>query len=149
MPTNDPSISIEKWENVLLILKSTARVTLIYSSMEATTKSGEKISQNLYRVVEEIIKSSLMYFVIFFKRFFQLLFYYSCSNFSLLPSSAHPTIHSHSQSHTVGCVHQSFIHVLCLVPSPSFHYYPLPLSFLVTVSLFHVSLSLVPFFLLV
>ena len=36
-------------------------------------------------------------------------------------------------------VHESFIHVLCLVPSTSVHHYPLPRFPLVTASLFRVS----------
>ena len=51
--------------------------------------------------------------------------------------------------HTVVYVHRSFIHILWLVPSPSFHNDPLPSSPLAAVSLFHVSTSLVLFFLLV
>ena len=46
-------------------------------------------------------------------------------------------------------VHESFIQVLWLVPSPSFHHSPSPSSPPTVVSLFHVSMSLVLFFLLV
>ena len=53
------------------------------------------------------------------------LFYYNCTNFPLpVPSSAHPTSHSHSQFPHCCPVCGSFIHVLCLVPSPFFHRYP-------------------------
>ena len=62
--------------------------------------------------------------------------------FALLRPS-HPRSHSHFP-HFVH-VHGSFIHVLCLVPSPSFHHYPPPYSPLVTVSLFHVSMLVVLF----
>ena len=64
---------------------------------------------------------------------FLLLFYYSCSNFSplaLLCPSYPPPPHSHTVVH----VHGSYIDVLCLGPSPSFHYYPPLYSPLVTQS---------------
>ena len=60
--------------------------------------------------------------------------------FPRLPSSAHPTLQLPVNSHTVVHVRGSFIHVLCLVPSPSFHHYPPTPSPLVTVSLFHISM---------
>ena len=47
--------------------------------------------------------------------------------FSLLPPSFHPNPCSHSQfPHCCPCpwVIYTFIHVPCLVPSPSFHHYP-------------------------
>ena len=67
------------------------------------------------------------------------------SHFPPLPSSTQPTLYSHINSHAVVHVHGSFIHVLCLVPSPSFHHYAPAPSPLVTVSLLHVSITLVLF----
>ena len=61
---------------------------------------------------------------------FLLLFYYSCVNFSpfaLLCPSHPPT--PLVNSHTVVHVHGSFIHILCVVPFPSFHGCPSPRSF--------------------
>ena len=52
-----------------------------------------------------------------------------------------PTITSHTVVHVSG----SFIHVLHLVPSPSFHHYPPSSSPLVTFSQFHVSMPVVLF----
>ena len=52
-----------------------------------------------------------------------------------------PTINPHMAVH----VHGSFIHVLWLDPSPSFHHYPLPPSPLVAFSLFPVSMPRVLF----
>ena len=48
-------------------------------------------------------------------------------------------------SHLVVHVHGSFMHVLCLVPSPSFHECPPPLSLRVTSILLHVYMSVVLF----
>ena len=51
-----------------------------------------------------------------------LVFHYSCLN---VPPSGHPptpTVNCHTVAHVSG----SFFHVLCLVPSPSFHHCPLP-----------------------
>ena len=56
-----------------------------------------------------------------------------------------PTVNPHTVVHARG----SFIHALCLVPSPSFHRYPPLPSPLVTVSLVHVSMPVVLFCLLV
>ena len=64
--------------------------------------------------------------------------------FSHLPSSDPPTHHSHN-FHTVVHVHRWSIHVLSLVPSPSFHHYLPPHCSLVTVSLYHVSRPVVVF----
>ena len=74
-----------------------------------------------------------------------MLFYYSCPNFSTLPTSAHPTTCSHSLFHTIVHVCGSFIHVLWLVPSPSFQRYPPLPSPPLTFSLLHVSMPVVVF----
>ena len=76
---------------------------------------------------------------------FLLLFYYSCPNFPPLPTFVHSTPTPTVNSHAVVHVHESFIHVLCLVPSPSFHHFLPPLYPLLTVSLFHISMSVVLF----
>ena len=62
-----------------------------------------------------------------------------CSPLPIPPPA--PTVNSHTIVHVCG----SLIHVLCLVPSPSFHHYPPPCSPLVTFSLFHVPMPVVLF----
>ena len=89
----------------------------------------------------------IIFFLFYYLTIFKLLFYYSCPNFSPLPSSVHPTLGSHSHFHTVVHVHRSFTHDLCPVPSPFFHH--LSPSPLVTFSLLHVSMPVVQFCLLV
>ena len=80
-----------------------------------------------------------------------MLFYYSCPIFplctlpSIPPSAPTPTVNPNTVVH----VHGSFIHVLSPALSPSFHHYPHYPSPLVAVSLFHVSMTLVLFCLLV
>ena len=63
----------------------------------------------------------------------------------LPPPTPAPTVNSHTVVHGCG----SFIHVLCLVPSPSFHYCPPTPSPLVTFRLLHVSMPVILFCLLV
>ena len=74
-----------------------------------------------------------------------LLNHFHCYSIIVVPifppllSSVHPTVNSHTVVH----LHGSFIHDLCLVPSPSFHCFPPSASPLVTFSLFHVSMLVV------
>ena len=56
---------------------------------------------------------------------------------STAPATPTPTVNPHPVFH----VHGLFIHVPWLIPSPSFHHYASPRSPLVTVSLFHVSMT--------
>ena len=80
------------------------------------------------------------FFLLFFNSF---LFYYSCPNcspFALL-YPAHPPAPT-VNPHTIVCVHGSFIHVLCLVPFPSFHCCPLSPSHFQPVPHFHACVSM-------
>ena len=80
-----------------------------------------------------------------FLNHFLLLLCYSCPKFSPFalfhPAPSTPKVNPHTIVHVCG----SFIHVLCLVPSPSFHHYLPPPSPLAALSLFHVSMPLVLF----
>ena len=62
-----------------------------------------------------------------------------------LPARPHPTV----SPHTVVQVHGSFVHSLCLAPSPALSQSLPSLSPLTAARLFHVSVPLVPFFSLV
>ena len=104
--------------------------------------------QNWFGHEKRILRDFLplkLWINIFLLNNFLLLFYYSCPNFPASPSSTHPTTLPKVNSHTVVHVRGSFISVLCLVPSPSFHHYSLPPTPLVTFSLFYVSMSVVLF----
>ena len=78
---------------------------------------------------------SSYYFLIIFKSF---LFCYSYANFPPLPSFTYPIPRSHSQSPHCCHIHGLYIHVFCLVPSPSFHHCSPPPSPLVTFILLHI-----------
>ena len=73
-----------------------------------------------------------------------MLFYFSWPQFFFpLPFLPSPPNTLTVSPRNVAHVHVSFIHILCLVPSPSFqHYCPLPTP-LVSVRLFEVSIPLV------
>ena len=66
-----------------------------------------------------------------------------------LPSPTHPTPSPIVNPHTVVHIHGSLIHVLCLVPSSSFHHYTSFSSPLVSSSLLHISMPIILFCLLV
>ena len=102
-------------------------------------EAGTTPSTTLLLYILEILGKPVIF------KSFLLSFYYSISSFPPLTSSAHPTSTPTVNPHTVVHVCGSFIHVLCLVPSPSFHHYSPPLSLLVTFSLFHVSMPVVLF----
>ena len=84
-----------------------------------------------------------------FKNYFILfnlhIFYCSLCQFPPWLSPALSPLGPTVNLHTVAHVHGSFIHVLCLVSSPSFLPYPPPRSPLVPVSLFLVSMPLLLF----
>ena len=96
-----------------------------------------------------IFKSSIQWFlysyIVHYLKYF-LLFYYSCTNFSpfALFCPAQPLPHTPTVSpHTCPC---PWVTCTCsLVLSPSFHHYPPFPTPLVTVSLLHVSTSVVLF----
>ena len=94
-----------------------------------------------------IVAWTIFHTVIALCGFFKIIFCYSITVVSIflpypplpIPPPA-PTVHSHPVVHVCG----SFIHVLWLIASLSFHYY-LPSPSLTTVSLFHVSMPVVLF----
>ena len=103
-----------------------------------------------YRVMRQqhsiwMLPDSVLFFPIFL---FNQFYCYSTAVFPIFPpfpSSTHPIPCSHSRFPHCCHIHGLFIHVLCLVPSPSSHHYPPSPSPLVTFSLFHVSMSVVLF----
>ena len=87
--------------------------------------------------------------LLYFFLIFYCSCYYSCPNFPPFdPSTQHPRTPS-GNPHTVVHVHGPCIYVLWLIPSPSFNQSPPPTSPLPAVSLFHVSVPLILFCLLI
>ena len=104
------------------------------------------------------MKYQVAFFFFYFKNFFGILNEAVCNQlfkknyyyitvvliFPLCPPPPSPTPTSTVNPHTVVCVHGSFIHVLWLVPSPSFHHVslPLPSGHCQSVPCFHASGSI-------
>ena len=96
---------------------------------------------------EKLIAVNLYHPIFLLKNFLLLLFYYSWPNFPpfALLRPAHPPLPQSIPTLLSMSLGLIFMHVLCLVPSPSFHPYPPPCFPLAAVSLFHVSMLLVLF----
>ena len=78
--------------------------------------------------------------------FFNIVYSITVVQFSpVIPPLPNLPPNTHSQSLQSCPCHGSFIQILWLIPSPSFHQFPLPLFPLAAVSIFHVSMFLVLF----
>ena len=145
--------STYKWNHMILVFLWL--IVLNISSRSIHVVRNSKISFFLWQGNIQFYLCTASLSTCLFLYFYFLLNHFYCYSTTVVPifptlsSYAHPPPTPTVSSHTVVHVCGSFIHDLCLVPSSSFHHYSSTLSLLVSFSLFHVSMPLVLFCLIV